>query len=138
MTPRAVGAAMDLATFVQRLTVHMTGLQATTFLVGEYHQHEAREYSIFTIADGILWLSQNVSRNSMVRKIHAIKMRGQETQPGLHTLRITRDGIQVFPRMVKPVDHQVTLRPLEYLSTGIAALDEMLGGGVVAGMSGER
>jgi circadian clock protein KaiC len=133
VTPRPAGATMDMATFVQRLTVHMTSLQATTFLVGESHQHEAREYSLFTVADGILWLSQNVHRNAMVRKIQAIKMRGQETQSGLHTLRITRDGLRAFPRMVKPADHRATLRPLQYLSTGIGDLDEMLGGGVVAG-----
>jgi circadian clock protein KaiC len=124
---------MELATFLQRLTLHLTSLQATTFLVGEYGQHEPRDYSIFTIADGVLWLSQNVNRNSMVRKIQSIKMRGQETQPGLHTLRITRDGVQVFPRMVKPVEKDVTLQPVQQISSGIAGLDDMLGGGLVAG-----
>jgi circadian clock protein KaiC len=124
---------MELATFLQRLTLHLTSLQATTFLVGEYGQHEPRDYSIFTIADGVVWLSQNVNRNSMVRKIQSIKMRGQETQPGLHTLRITRDGVQVFPRMVKPVEKDVTLQPVQQISSGIAGLDEMLGGGLVAG-----
>jgi circadian clock protein KaiC len=131
--PRPADAPMDMTTFVQRLTIHMTSLQVTTFLIGEYQQQEPRDYALFTIADGILWLSQNVYRNSMVRKIQAIKMRGQETQPGLHTLRITGAGIRAFPRMVKPLDHQATLRPLQYLSTGIADLDEMMGGGVVAG-----
>ena len=124
---------MELATFLQRLTLHLTSLQATTFLVGEYGQHEPRDYSIFTIADGVVWLSQNVNRNSMVRKIQSIKMRGQETQPGLHTLRITRDGVQVFPRMVKPVEKDVTLQPVQQISSGIAGLDEMLGGGLGAG-----
>jgi circadian clock protein KaiC len=124
---------MDLATFLQRLTLHMTSMQATTFLVGEYGQNDPRDYAIFTIADGILWLSQNVNRNSMVRKIQVVKMRGQETQPGLHTMRITSDGISVFPRMVKPIETQGTLQPLQYVSSGIAGLDEMLGNGIVRG-----
>lgn len=124
---------MDLSNFVQRLTLEMTGLQATTFLVGEYAQHEPRDYSVFTVADGIIWLSQNVNRNSMVRKIQAVKMRGQETQPGLHTLRITEDGVSIFPRMVKPLDKDITLQPVQYISSGIPTLDEMMGGGVAAG-----
>lgn len=124
---------MELSAFLQRLTIHLTSLQATTFLVGEYSHQEPRDYSIFAIADGIVWLSQNVNRNSMVRKIQAIKMRGQETQPGLHTLRITSDGISVFARMVKPLDGTARARQVQHISSGIQGLDEMLGGGIIAG-----
>jgi circadian clock protein KaiC len=127
------GGRMDLQEFMQRLTLELTSLQATTFLVGEYAQHEPRDYAVFTIADGIVWLTQNVNRNSMVRKIQAFKMRGQDTQPGLHTLRITTDGICVFPRMVKPVERDVSVQPVQLVSTGIGGLDEMMGGGIVAG-----
>jgi circadian clock protein KaiC len=129
----SVSGRLDIPLFLQRLTLHLTSLQATTFLVGEYGLHEPRDYSVFTIADGVVWLSQNVNRNSMVRKIQAIKMRGQETQPGLHTVRITRDGVSVFPRMVKPIETEAKLQPMRHLSTGIAGLDDMMGGGIVAG-----
>lgn len=124
-----------LGYFLQRLTLHMTGLQATTFLVGEYAHNEPndRDHPLFTIADGIVWMSQNVNRNSMVRKIQALKMRGQETQPGLHTIRMTEEGVSVFPRMVKPIDGELRLQPMRFISSGIAPLDEMLGGGIVAG-----
>ena len=36
----------------------------------------------------------------MVRKMQVMKMRGQAPIPGLHTFRITGDGIQVFPRVI--------------------------------------
>jgi len=111
----------------------LTSLQARTFLVGEYTHNEPHDYTIFTIADSIIWLSQNVHRNSMVRKIQAVKMRGQNTQPGLHTLRITSDGISVFPRMVKPIEKDIRLQPVQHISSGVAGLDEMLGGGLIAG-----
>ena len=124
---------MDLAAFVQRLAVHMTGLQVTTFLVGEYTENDPRDYSVSTIADGILWMSQNVNRNSMVRKIQAMKMRGVETQPGLHTLRITSEGVSIFPRMVKPLESEFALQEMRTVSSGIRGLDEMLGGGIVSG-----
>ena len=78
---------------------------------------------VSTIADGIVWLSQNVHRNSMVRKIQALKMRGQATQPGLHTMRITNDGVSVFPRMLSPVDEAASLEPMRFISSGIPGLD---------------
>jgi circadian clock protein KaiC len=124
---------MDLDTFMQRLTIHLTSWQATTFLVGEYTTEQAREHPMFTVADGIIWLAQHVHRNSMVRKLQAIKMRGQELQPGLHTFRITADGLRVFPRMVKPVEHSSQLPVQRMISTGIAGVDELLGGGTLQG-----
>jgi circadian clock protein KaiC len=124
---------MDRQTFLQRLALDLTSRQTTTFLVGEYVSNEPRDYPLFTIADGILWLSQNVQRNSMVRKIQAIKMRGLNTQPGLHTFRISQAGVSVFPRMVKPIETDGRVLPRRWLSTGVAGLDEMLGGGFLPG-----
>jgi circadian clock protein KaiC len=76
----------------------------------------------------------------MVRKIQTIKMRGLDTLPGLHTVRITREGLIVFPRMVKPLEMekeakaetQAESKP-QFLSTGVSGLDEMLGGGFFRG-----
>jgi circadian clock protein KaiC len=87
---------------------------------------------VFTIADGIIWLSQDVDRNSVVRKLHVAKMRGRAPLPGLHTMRITGDGVQVFPRIIRPMRDPGRSRPAERLSMGVAALDEMLGGGIPA------
>ena len=65
-----------------RLGMQMTSWQATTFLIGEYFLPESESSPVFTVADGILWLSQNVHRNSMVRKIQVVKMRGQAQVTG--------------------------------------------------------
>ena len=130
----------DLQQLVQKLGQQMISWQATTFLIGEYLTPESESSPIFTVADGILWLSQNVHRNSMVRKMQAIKMRGQAQASGVHTFRINDSGIQVFPRaIVQPVS---ALEPVamtsigeERLSMGTSGLDEMLGGGLPAGYS---
>ena len=97
---RAQNGELDLQQFVQQLAVRLTGWEATTFLVGEYQISEAEGNPVFTIADGLLWLAQSLDRNSMVRKMQIMKMRGQAPIPGLHTFRITDDGIQVFPRVI--------------------------------------
>ncbi len=133
-TSRPAGSGqMDLPTFLQRLALDLTSRQATTFLVGEYASNESRDYTLFTMADGILWLSQIVNRNSMVRKIQAVKMRGMDTQPGLHTFRITQDGVRIFPRMVKPIEMDLKVQPSRFLSTGVAGVDDLLGGGFYPG-----
>jgi circadian clock protein KaiC len=128
--------------FVQELGIHLTGWEATTFLVGEYLRAETEENPIFTVADGLLWLYQSVDRNSVVRKMQVVKCRGQASIPGLHTFRITGDGIQVFPRVIvrpeekpEPASPGGKRRPRPRVSTGIKPLDEMLGGGIPAGYS---
>lgn len=126
---------MELQSFVQRLALYLTSWQATTFLVGEYLESEMRDNPIFTVADGILWLYQSLDRNSSVRKLQVMKMRGQETMPGLHTFRITRDGIQVFPRFFSRPREQEVARPEGRASLGVPGLDEMTGGGIPRGDS---
>ena len=130
---RAAGTSdvsdLGLQGFLQRLALHLTTWQATTFLVGEYLENEMQDNPVFTIADGILWLHQSVERNSSVRKLQVLKMRGQAPLPGLHTMRITDHGIQVFPRIIKRIAEADNPRPDRRLSTGVTALDEMMGGG---------
>ena len=125
--------ASQLEQFVQRLALHLTTWEVTSFLIGEYPQDEFRD-PVFTVADGILWLSQEVNRNSVVRRLQIMKARGMAPMPGLHTVRMTGAGVQVFPRTPeRPED----VHPGENgrLSTGIAGLDEMMGGGIPEGDS---
>jgi circadian clock protein KaiC len=141
---RTQNGGLELQHFVQQLAVRLTGWEATTFLVGEYQLSESEQNPVFTVADGLLWLDQNLDRNSMVRKMQIMKMRGQAPIPGLHTFRITDDGIQVFPRVIVGPEGtsrpEVTVakpepEPRERLSLGVKGLDDMLGGGIPAGYS---
>jgi circadian clock protein KaiC len=129
----AVDGPMDLQQFVQRLATKLTSWQATTFLLGEYPEEQIREHPVFTMADGLLILTQRVERNSMVRQVQALKMRGNAPQPGLHTMRISQDGVKAFPRMLKPIEEVQGTVSRELISTGISGLDEMLGGGTLRG-----
>jgi circadian clock protein KaiC len=127
-----LGSQLELQAFLQRLALHLTSWQATTFLVGEYLDSEMQDNPVFTVADGILWLYQSVDRNSTVRKLQVLKMRGVAPLPGLHTTRITHDGIRVFPRILKRVVDTDNPRPDTRLSVGVPELDEMLSGGIPA------
>jgi circadian clock protein KaiC len=126
---------MALQSFIQRLAMFLTSWQATTFLIGEYTEGELRDNPVFTVADGLFWLSQNPERNSVVRKLQIMKLRGQESVPGRHTVRITGDGMQAFSRTLGMAGRRDRPRSRSRLSTGIAELDIMLGGGVFEGDS---
>src|SRR6202165_1500123 len=122
--------------FMQQLGMLMTSWEATTFLIGEYFDDSGAN-PVFTVADGLIWLRQMVQRNSVVRKLEIIKMRGQATTPGLHTFRISDAGLRVFAPAVRP-DAVGEANPSlvnTRLSMGIPRLDEMLGGGIPTGYS---
>lgn len=126
-----------LQQFVQQLGMEMTGWQATTFLIGEYFT-ETDANPVFTVADGLIWLRQSVQRNSMVRKLEVMKMRGQATLPGLHSFRITAQGISVFAPAPTPARlpiFEASNAVGSRLLMGVPHLDEMFGGGLPRGYS---
>jgi circadian clock protein KaiC len=127
--------------FISRLGILLSGWQTTTFLIGEYST-ENNPLPIFTVADGLLSLEQSVYRNSVVRMLQVLKMRGQATRPGMHTFSITKDGIEVFPAALiiddgekKLTGGSTTFRGKTRLAMGVPRLDEMLGGGLPSGYS---
>jgi circadian clock protein KaiC len=65
-----------------------------------------------------------------------MKLRGQSSVPGLHTIRITDAGVQAFPRTFGLTGRpKKKIRDRRRLSCGVAELDAMMGGGVPEGDS---
>ncbi|SHK13283.1 circadian clock protein KaiC [Marinobacter antarcticus] len=130
----------SLQRFLQRLGLHLTGWQATTFLIGDFLSDSGSQ-QILTVADGLLSLEQSVERNSMVRKMQVIKMRGQATLPGKHAFRISSEGVNVFPASIVhkgPEDVGEASEALlnkKRVAMGVPRLDDMLGGGLPSGHS---
>ncbi len=124
-------AAMTIDSFVQRLALHLASWEVTSFLLGEYAERERRN-PVFTVADGVFWLSQVTDRNSVVRKLQVMKTRGRAPMPGLHTFRMTDGGLQIFPRIPQQqfARRQQSLRRL---LTGVPGLDDIMGGGIPSG-----
>jgi len=126
---------MNLQSFIQQLSLFLASWQATTFLIGEYAEDELRDNPIFTVADGLIWLRQSAERNSIVRKLQIVKLRGQASVPGLHTFRITDAGLQAFSRTFGLSGHKSKPPSDRRLSIGIPELDKMMGGGIPEGDS---
>ncbi len=127
---------MELQAFIQRLAQFLTSWEATTFLVGEYVPEEVRDSPVFSVADGLFWLSQLTERNSVVRKLQILKLRGQASVPGLHTVHIRESGLQAFSRTLGLDGKKINpLRGPRRLSIGIPELDRMMDGGLHQGDS---
>ncbi|HBG07854.1 MAG: protein kinase [Geobacteraceae bacterium GWC2_58_44] len=139
-TSRQSRGALRLQQFIQQLGVLLSGWLTTAFLVGEFLS-SSDPNPVLTVADGLLSLDQKVYRNSMVRQLQVLKMRGQDTRPGMHTFRITSAGIEIFAAAVVRVDAgeatraDIALKSEVRLTMGVPRLDEMLGGGLPSGYS---
>jgi circadian clock protein KaiC len=131
---------LGLQQFIQQLGIYLSAWQATTFLVGEYLS-DTDPHQVFTLADGLLSLEQTVFRNSMVRQLQILKMRGISSRPGRQTFRISGTGIEVFPAALIRDDHGTAKEAAgsrhtrARLAMGVPGLDDMLGGGLPSGYS---
>jgi circadian clock protein KaiC len=67
------------------------------------------------------------------RRLRVVKCRGQVFRGGYHDSIISTGGVQVFPRLVA-AEHR---RPFHSrpITSGVAGLDSLLGGGITAGSS---
>jgi circadian clock protein KaiC len=67
------------------------------------------------------------------RRLRVKKMRGMEFRGGYHDFRIRPGGIEAFPRLVAAEHHEAFVT--EGISSGIAEVDALLGGGIDRGTS---
>ncbi|MBI3978940.1 MAG: protein kinase [Chloroflexi bacterium] len=121
-----------LRSFTHDLSQVAVVWNATSFMVGEYEESELRAGPEFTMADGIIWLTMDQAANSVVRKLQVVKSRGMNIVQGLHSFRIDRNGIYVYPR-VAPTARLSRTRPQDRAPFGVPGLDGMMGGGIPRG-----
>jgi len=93
----------------------------------------AAGYAEFTMADGLVRLSQTLTGTRSARHLQVVKVRGSSPMTGRHTVRLDRRGLRVFPRFESLVYAEEIHGPRGRASSGIAELDAMLAGGIPAG-----
>ena len=133
-------AVHDLAPTVterRRLVYEMTALLAaygtTAFLLGEYTEDDILHYPEFAVADAIVELSRRRLGNRDERYFRVFKLRGSRYMEGAHAFRITASGLDIYPRLVSPRIPEGYEPATERVSTGVAGLDAMVGGGLWRG-----
>jgi circadian clock protein KaiC len=94
----------------------------------------ARDLQVQSIAHGVLALEQMLPEyGADRRRLRVLKHRGRRFRGGYHDYLIGEGGLQVFPRLVA-AEHRVGV-PDDKISSGIATLDTLLGGGLERGTS---
>ena len=133
-------APWTFRTSSQRLAVHLTAWQATTFLVGEFPAPEREDHPVFTVADSLIVLNQTIERNSVVRKLRVASARTDCPSPRLPDHAGWSQGLSPASQAARKSPPSEIASPAvapveQRLSTGVSGLDEMLGGGIPRGYS---
>ena len=128
----ALGDAPQIRRFVYDLAVQVAGWGAATLLLGEYTEEEMATFAEFAIADGIIRFGTSRDDLTAIRTVEVLKLRGAACVTGRHFFEIGADGLTFYPRVRSPdADMDPSTTPVaERASTGVAGLDEMLGGGL--------
>ncbi len=92
---------------------------------------------IYGLVDGVIQLDQQLTRHSTLRRhLQVIKLRAQPFIQGQHELQIQTGGLQVFPPL-RITQNEVDDLPPQHrwprLTSGVPALDDLLGGGLELG-----
>ena len=115
------------------LAVSVAGWGVTTLLVGEYVREDFARFPEFAIADGIVHLTNQPYELTSIRQLEVLKLRGTDYVTGRHFFEMSRNGIAFFPRVRVPAILSDGPDPVQQrLTTGVAGLDELLGGGLPA------
>jgi circadian clock protein KaiC len=95
---------------------------------------EAGDKTVHSVVHGVIRLEELApAYGAERRRVRVLKYRGQRYRGGYHDFTITTGGVNMFPRLVAS-EHLKSFSRTQ-LSTDVAALDNLLGGGVDAGSS---
>jgi circadian clock protein KaiC len=125
------GAGFEMKRFTHELQTLASATSCTMFLLTTSDAVSAPER---TMVDGLIELRQRLHGPRNERRVVVHKIRGSGFLEGEHAFRITRDGVTVFPR-IEALLAAPTRRdppPQGRVSSGIASLDAMVGGGILA------
>jgi circadian clock protein KaiC len=127
------GGALRYRRQILALKQYFAGRHCTVMMLDDLTA-EARDLQVQSVAHGVLMLGMTVPDFGTVRRrLSVVKMRGSEFRGGFHDYAIRRGGLQVFPRLVAAEHRQDSVR--ERLTSGLAEIDALLGGGLERGTS---
>jgi circadian clock protein KaiC len=124
----------QLRKFGYELAVNLMAWETTTFLLGEFAPQDIATNPLFSIVDGLIFMSQRQESGEQQRFLQIVKMRGTHHHREEHSFAITSAGVMVFaPRVtIQRLDRgDGTARCM----TGISKLDDLLGAGIPRGSS---
>jgi circadian clock protein KaiC len=127
------GNALRYRRQILGLKQFLSSRQCTAILLDDLTS-DAEDLQMQSIAHGVVHLEQlSPEYGSERRRVRIVKYRGVPFRGGYHDYTIRQGGIEVFPRLVA-AEHRHPLDRVKH-SSGIDALDMLLGGGIEEGTS---
>ncbi len=118
---------------MQGLRQFLSGRVCTSLFVDDVLSN-ADDYQYPSLVHGIIRLERIIPvYGGVQRRLVITKMRGLAFAESYHDLKITAGDLLVYPHLVA-AEHKITFAQ-EQVSSGIAALDTLLGGGLDRGQS---
>ena len=103
-----------------------------TVLLLDDRTSEGSDMQLQSIAHGVLSLNHAAPLyGRTARQLQVVKFRGSDFSSGMHDFTIRAGGLQVFPRLTA-ADHKTDFERTA-IKSGVAELDDLLGGGVDRG-----
>ncbi len=119
--------------FLYELAGRLSAFPAASLWIGEYESGEAATSPEFAVADAIVDLAVVPLGQREQRFLHVRKLRGSGFLSGQHGYRLTSQGLRLFPRLADIRTTGGYRLGEDRITTGVARLDEMLGGGLWPG-----
>ena len=120
----------EIRRFIFELGTTLAALGCTTIITSESEE----KFSVYGveefISDAIIKLYRTPTDHEMQRMLMLVKVRGREFKSEELFFKITKSGINVFPRLRISLDYPSVG---EKVSTGNEMLDKMLLGGIIRG-----
>lgn len=114
---------------------HFFAQQGCTVLFLDDLTETIDDLSLHSLAHGVVRLEQiALTYGAERRRLRVHKMRGRQFHGGYHDFIIRKGGLEIFPRLVA-ADHPDTGERSESASSGVPALDALVGGGLDYGTS---
>lgn len=111
----------------------MAGRQSTAIILDD-RTPDALDLQLQTLVHGVILLEQMSPQfGGQRRRLRVVKMREVKFRGGYHDFSIDDNGLLVFPRLIAAEYRQS--HPPEQASSGMPALDQLLGGGLDRGTS---
>jgi circadian clock protein KaiC len=113
---------------------HYFARKGATVLLLDDQTSEMEDKTVHSIVHGVVQLQELApDYGSERRRLRVLKYRGQSFRGGYHDFALRTGGLEVYPRLVA-LEHRSSFQR-EVSTSGIAALDALLGGGIEQGSS---
>jgi circadian clock protein KaiC len=114
---------------------HFFAQQRCTVLFLDDLTEETDDLNLHSLVHGVVRLEHYALQyGAERRRLRIFKMRGRNFRGGFHDFVIRKGGIALFPRLIA-AEHADGIEVAEPILSGIAELDQLLGGGLDRGTS---